>query len=120
MYFHNLLRCVENSNFLHTMYSYLVVNVLCLCLRRSLKIPGSRFFVKFCKYTKNGVYFIWLKKKGFCDIIFTQKKKTKTLKQSKQKHPPPPKSVFLYLIVCNILKIFLSVLIINEALKLFS
>lgn len=120
MYFHNLLRCVENSNFLHTMYSYLVVNVLCLCLRRSLKIPGSRFFVKFCKYTKNGVYFIWLKKKGFCYIIFTQKKNQNTKTKQAKTNPPPPKSVFLYLIVCNILKIFLSVLNINEALKLFS
>lgn len=56
------------------------------------KKSDSRFFFKFCKYTKDGVYFIWLKKKGFCYVVFTQKNKNK---QKQNLTPTPSRSFYI-------------------------
>lgn len=42
------------------------------------KKSDSRFFLNFANILKMVyVYFIWLKKKGFCYVVFTQKNKNK-------------------------------------------
>lgn len=53
-------------------YNIFLYNSKCIVFvfEMVFKKLDSRFFFKFCKYIKDGVYFIWLKKKGFCYVVF--------------------------------------------------